>query len=183
MLPLILGIAGMGMQAAGMGESARASRRAARAERAAAKKAREAAEFTAEQYKGKAQQERAIGSREVEQQARKGKIAVSNARAIGAASGAGGYESNIAEIIGESDYQMLAALYNGEQTARDFDVAAEVSLREGADAARAHAAQAGSYRSQNRANMFQGAASFANSAMTLYERYGQSYQPEATAAA
>ena len=177
-LPLALGIIGLGLQGAGIIGSRRESKRAARAERRAGKRAEEAAEFTADQYETKAGQERAIGSRDVAEEARRGRIATSMARAIGAASGAGGYDTNIADIEGEADYRMLTALYNSEQSARDLELAAEISRREGADAARAHAAQAGAYRRQGNIIALQGAADIFGGAMTLYERYGQPYRQE-----
>lgn len=173
----VLGAIGLGAQIFGMGASRRASKRARRAEREAAKRAKEAGEFAAQQYEDKAQQEMAIGSREAEEARRQGKTVASDARAIGAASGAGGYESVIAEIEGESDYHMLTALYNRKQSARDLEVAAEVSRREGADAARGHVAAAGAYRSQARSNAIQGGVNFLDGAMTMYERYGQPYVP------
>lgn len=177
-LPIALNAVGLGLQGIGMLGARRESRRAARAEREAAKRAKEAGEFTAKQYETKAGQERAIGSRDVAEEVRRGRITASAARAIGAASGAGGYDTNIADIEGESDYRMLTALYNSEQSARDLELAAEISRREGADAARAHAAQAGAYRRQGNIMAIQGAADMFGGAMTMYERYGRPYRQE-----
>ncbi len=175
MAALIIGAIGLGLSAAGAGQSRRDAKRAARAERLAGIRAEEAGEFTAQQFEAKAGQERAIGSREVAERAREGRILASDARAIGAASGAGGYETTIADIEGEAEYRMLTSLYNSEQSARDLEIAAEVSRREGADAGRAHTAAAAGYRNQARTIGIQGAADFAMGAMSLYDRYGRGY--------
>ncbi len=179
-LPVALNLLGLGLNALGTSRAKKEARKAARAERELAKRAEEAGEFTAVQYEGKAKQERAIGSRETAEIKRAGKRLQSDARAVGASSGAGGYESTIADIGGEADYQMLISMYNSEQSGRDLELAAEVSRREGADAARGHVASAGAYRSQARTIGLQGAADFLGGASTMYERYGQDYKPGAT---
>lgn len=139
-----------------------------RAKRAAKRKAArdlEAGEFAAEQYEDKAIQEIAIGTRAMEEQAKEGRLVASSAKAIGAASGAGGYEGTVAEIEAESDYRMLTALYNSKQSARDLEVAAMVARREGADAARASREQAKTIGLQTIGSALTAGAS-------LYERYG-----------
>lgn len=175
MVPLILGGLGLGLNIFGMSRANKEARRAARAEDEAAERAREAGEFTAKQFETKTGQERAIGSREVSERKREGRILASDALAIGASSGAGGYESTIADIEGEAEYRMLTSLYNSEQSARDLEIAAEVSRREGADAGRAHTAAAAGYRSQARTIGIQGAADLFGGAMSLYDRYGRGY--------
>jgi hypothetical protein len=162
----------VGLQVKGQNEQKKALKAGSKAEQEAARRAEEAAEFAAMQFGDKAEQERAFGSMAVEDESAQRKAVISNTRAIGAASGAGGYESNIADIKGESDYRMLAALYNSEQSARDFEISAEVARREGADAARAHIASAGAYRGQAKAISYQGSADLINQGVTLYERYG-----------
>lgn len=153
-----LGVVGLGLQVAG-------SRRAKRQARRAARRAKEAADFSAKQSERKAGEERAIGSMEVAEEARRGDLVKSRARAVGAASGAGGYEDVISDIEAEAEYRMLSALFNREQGARDLEVQAEVARREGADAARA-------YRAKGRAAELRGFANLLSGAESLYERYG-----------
>lgn len=156
--PLIMQGVGLGLNILGIGKSRRASRRRAR-------KAREAAEFEGKQLDRKAGEERAIGSRAVADQAREGERVASRARALGAASGAGGYEDVISDIEAESEYRALTALYNSEISARDLEVGAKVARKQGADAARA-------YREQGRADTIAGLGNIITGAASLYERYG-----------
>lgn len=149
---------GLGLQFAG---SVREKRQARKAER----KARKAAEFSAKQSERKAGEERAIGSMEAAEEARRGDLVESRARAVGAASGAGGYQDIISDIDAEAEYRMLSALFNREQGARDLEVQAEVARREGADAARA-------YKAKGRAAEIRGYSNLLSGAASLYERYG-----------
>lgn len=149
-------IAKMGLQANANKISRHASRSAIGAEEDAARRAEEEGAFIAEQDLAKADQELAIGSREKGDEARRGRTLVSDAKAIGAASGAGGYESTIADIQGEADYQMLAAMYNRRQNARDLRVAAGVAKREAADKAAGHLTLASAYRSQAKIDRLKG---------------------------
>lgn len=178
MAAVALSVIGLALSASANRKARKEAKKAEQAAKEAEKRAKEAAEFTARQYEDKAKQERAASQHEAEEVKHQAKILQSNARAIGAASGAGGYETSIADIQGAADYRMLIALYNGDRSARDLELAAEVARREGADAARAQAATAGAYRSRAETLRVQGMADTFNGALSLYERYGQPYKPE-----
>ena len=164
---------GLGLQLFGMYQQNEADKQEEESTRAGGARAQEAAEFQAVQLERKAGEERAIGSREISEQSKEGRLIKSRAKALGAASGAGGYEGTLDDIDAEAEYRMLTAFYNSETSARDLEVAASVSRREGADAARAYEASAAGSRARNRANMIQSAGGVLQSGASLYERYGQ----------
>lgn len=119
-----------GLQAYSAFSARSSSRRSARAARAAGEK-------QGQEFEKQAGQTRAIGSRRIGDESKKGRRIASRAQAVGAASGAGGYEGIIDEINEETELRMLTAFYNSETSALDLEVAASVARTEGADAARA----------------------------------------------
>lgn len=133
----------------------------------------EAGRFQAVQLERKAGEERAIGSIEASEQAREGEFIKSRAKAIGAASGAGGYEDTLTDIDAEKEYRTLTALFNSEQSARDLEVGAEVARREGADAARAYEGSSSIVKARNKATNINNATNILNSGASLYQQFGR----------
>lgn len=161
MLPAFLGVASLGLQFRG-------ARRAKRANKQAEREALLAASDEAEQLEGKAKDEMAAGSYRIEDIKREGTNVKSRAKALGGASGAGGYEDTLADIDAETEYRALFALHNSKQSARDLKLAAIAVRRHGVDAARAH-------RERGRADQIDATAGMLSGAQSLFERYGRGY--------
>ena len=113
--------------------------------------------------KKKATEEMAIATHEAEQKRRHAEKVKSRARAVAAASGAGGYDPY--ELEAEGDYHVLTALYNGEiRSALSKSRGLNLRLKEAATRTR------GIYDRYN--TYARGVKTFADRAETLYSRYG-----------
>lgn len=150
----------------GVAQGARADRKEEEAHNQLAAEKEAAGEFQAVQLERKAQEERAIGTYEVGELAKEGRLLESKAQAIAAASGAGGYD--FADIEAETEKNILMSLFNSELSARDLEVAAVVSRREGADAARAEMAAASATRDRTKARTTEAIGKIG---VSLYNRY------------
>jgi hypothetical protein len=157
----VLGAIGLGLQIGG-------ARKAKKAAKEAERQAYLAAADEADQLEGKARDEKAIGTYKVEGIQRQGKRVASDAKAIGAASGAGGYEGAISDIEAETEYQALTAMFNSKMSARDLKLAAKATRKHGIDAGRA-------IREQGRANDIDAMTGILSGAQSLYERFGKGY--------
>ena len=159
--------AGLALSVIGTAQQNRAGQKEEQALKQSGAEAEAAGEFQAVQLERKATQERAIGSVEASRIDREGKLLESKAKAIGAASGAGGYDTS--DISAEKDYQILMSLFNSELSARDLQVGAEVARREGADAARAYEASASASRTRSNAQTL---SNVGQTGLSLYQRFG-----------
>ncbi|MFK7942302.1 MAG: hypothetical protein AB8B85_05215 [Paracoccaceae bacterium] len=127
------------------------------AARAQGKQQQDALNFEAKQLEQKAEEERAIATRDVADNARQKKLALSRARAVGGASGGGRDFDLEADVDEEGDYRRLTALYDGEVRARNFRTQAGVRRREGSAAARA--------------GFIRGASTIATGASSMFAKY------------
>lgn len=177
----ILQAIGLGLQIAGHKKSKRAEKRLRKEKEAAAKRAaeraRKSAEFEAVQLAGKSKDELAIGSYRIEDQVREGKRVESSARAIGAASGAGGYEDTLSDIEAETEYRALTALHNSKQSARDLNIAAKVARMQGEDRAQSYLEGARD-PGDDGSNLY-ALGGILSSAQSLYDRFGRGHNPDA----
>lgn len=157
---------GVAATAYSINEQRKAGKKQEKALGEAAEQADEAGEYQAIQLERKAGEERAVGSIEAYETDKAGKRVLSRAKAVGAASGAGGYD--LSELEVEREMGVLRSLYNSELSARDLEIGAEVARREGADAARAYEASASSAKSARRG---QAVANIAQTGLSLYDMY------------
>jgi len=137
------------MQLAGNFVSVWGTRDAARASRAAGERAQVAAEFNAVELERQAGIAVALAQRQAMEERRVADYAASRALAVAAASGAGVSDPTIVKILadhkGMGAYKASLALYEGEERARQFRIAAmserlggSQSLEEGLARARAY---------------------------------------------
>jgi hypothetical protein len=96
------------------------------------------AKFEAAQLKQKGDQEFANNARLAQQKRREGRLALSRARTVAAASGAGTGDDTVTNIMAgietKSDYNALTDMYNGMQARDDLYSEAAVRKSEGSDA-------------------------------------------------
>ena len=167
---LYTAVAAVSLGAYSANEQRKAGKKQERALREQGEQAEIAGEFTALQYEAKAGEELAIGQMKAREKQREGEYIKSKAKAIGAASGAGGYD--MADLEAQAEYLVLSELYNSKRTAKDYDTAADVARREGADAARASISAASAARTTTQAQTAQNVANIGFQAVSLYNRYG-----------
>lgn len=131
----------------------------------------EAAAFEAEQAKINAGQAIAASQREAANTDLQTRLVQSRALALAAAGGGASDPSVInllARTAGEGVYQRGIALYQGEEKARQFRMAAAAKNYEGAVALEGAQAQAGAYRTRATSSLLSGAGS----ALSMFTRYG-----------
>lgn len=94
-----------------------------------------AAESTAMQLERNAGLSRAVSQLEAVQRRRSARYAQSRAQAVAAASGAGASDPTVVNLIasleGEGEMGALASLFEGEESARNMEYAAQVARRTG----------------------------------------------------
>jgi hypothetical protein len=99
------------------------------------------AKLEAKQMEIAAGQERAASQRAAFEERRQSRIVLSNAQAAAAASGAGTTDPSVLNITsslaGEGEYRALTRMYEGEQSARNYETSAGFRRYEGKQAARA----------------------------------------------
>lgn len=111
------------------------------------KSAQKAGESEAAQLESIAGQTRAASQREMANQRRSARYAQSRALAVAAASGAGASDPTVVNLIGElegeGEYGALAAMYEGEERARNLEFGAAMARKQGKAAMGASAFSAG----------------------------------------
>ena len=128
-------------------------------EASAGSAANASAEFQAAQLTQQAGQARASAQRAAMEARRQGRLKASAAQARGAASGAGGHESLVADIAAESEFAALVALHNGEEVARGMETQANAARITG--------------KSKQSAGQFEAFTTLLSGASTMFLRFGQ----------
>lgn len=107
--------------------------------------AENAAKLEQWQYNENAKRTRVASQQVADQYISQADLLQSRAKAVAAASGAGGVQVDniISDIGAEGEYRALMALYNGETTARTQEFAGEAAMYEGTSAKRASYLKAG----------------------------------------
>jgi hypothetical protein len=136
--PLFLSAAGTVVSSVGTLVSSEASAAAAKA---AGKDAQRVANWQADQMTVNAGQERASSQREAIEERRRGRLALSRARAVAGASGAAGFEDIFADLETQGETNALTALWEGEERARGMETEAAATRYGGSEAKRAGAIQ------------------------------------------
>lgn len=130
---------------------------------------RQAKDYEAAQLEQNAMQSVAAGQQNAREEERKARLVASRAVAVAAAGGGGVTDPTVAKIIadidGEGSYRAGVALYRGEDEARVQRQKATAARYEGAVAEE-------SGRMQRRAYNMQAAASAAESAQSMFGKYG-----------
>lgn len=97
--------------------------------------AEQSAEFDSQQLNRNALAAEASSQREAIEERRRGQIAESRARAVAVASGTTSTDVGVSDLISkigaESEYNALAALYEGKQKAQSLRVGGEAAMFEG----------------------------------------------------
>ena len=115
------------------------------------------------QTEKKAKQEMAIATAQAAKEKRRAEAGISRARAVAAKSGAAGYDPF--ELEAEGDYNVLAALYSGKIASEGTSMRAnQLELERAASETRGIYDRYSAYA--------RGASTLADSADTLYDRYG-----------
>jgi hypothetical protein len=157
------------LQLAGAFVSVQGSREAGRLSKLAGERSRVAAEFNALELERQAGIAIALSQRTALEEQRLADVAASRALAVAAASGAGVSDPTIMNILartkGEGTYRASVALYEGEERARQFRIAAISERIGGSQAMEEGAARAGAYNLQAIGTMFRTGSS-------LYAKYG-----------
>lgn len=152
--------------------------------KAAGKAQLQQAQFQQQSANVAAGQQRASAQRASIEDRRKGVLAQSRARAVGAAGG--GSVSDITNVIGdlgaESEYSALTSLFQGEDSARDLETRGSLALFEGESANRAAKtdAQSALFKGLSGAAMSGGSSLFSKYAPEDMGNYG-SYDPTKSA--
>lgn len=135
--------------------------------------AKEAASYQAAQYQQQAGQARATAQRQAIEEQRKGAFALSRAQAVAASSGAGATDPTVenieGDLAGQSEYNQLTALFNGEERARGLTQQADTAIYEG--------------RQAKRASIYKAVGTVAQGGETLYSKYGSWDQPDSAPSA
>lgn len=86
----------------------------------------------------RANEEKASSQREAMEIDRQGRLAISRALAVAAASGGGASDPTVmgimADLAGETQYRKMIALYGGESAARNLEIGADISRWQGREA-------------------------------------------------
>lgn len=143
---------------------------AGRGARAAGEAERRAAEFQARQLEQNAGQSVAASQRSAEEERRKARLVTSRALAVAAASGGGASDVTVQNVIANLDaegaYRAMVALYEGEDKARQLNMAASAKRYDGELAAKAGKQRQAAYSVAALGSMATGGAS-------LYMKYGR----------
>lgn len=122
-----------GMQVASTALSMKGQKRAGKSKKKAAR-------FEAAQMEQQAGQAKAVSQRQAQEYGRQGRLQMSRALAIAAASG-GGTGGNVTDIMGDiagdTNYRKMVALYEGETEAQQLITGAAVRRESGEQAGRA----------------------------------------------
>jgi len=124
------------------------------------------AEFRAKQMEQRANEERAVGQRQMFERRREGELQQSRLRALAGAASGDTTDTGVLNLGGDieqrSEYQALTELYKGENAARGYMDAAAGARASGA------AAQQGSY--------WKAAGSILESGSSLFKKYNSPYE-------
>jgi len=123
-----------------------------------AKAAQANAGFQAAQYEARANEERASAQRAAIEERRQKELAVSRARAVGAASGGGIDLSLLGDIEEDGELRAAAALYEGEERAKGMTNQAAAARFDGQNA--------------KRAGMIGAAGTILKGGTSFFEKYG-----------
>ncbi len=108
-------------------------------------------EYQGRQKQTQAGQQRAASQRSAAEEFRKKELVQSSAIAAAAASGGGSFDPSVADIIGDLEsegyYRQSAALFEGEDAARDLETSANLDYYQAGETIRAGKVQSGLYES------------------------------------
>lgn len=124
-------VASIGMGIAGAAQQSEAQRAAGETAYQNALIRNQQLENQAKQQEAEAKAQQATAQRKAIEERRQSDIAASRARAVMAASGAGVDESLLAGILGTGDYNVKAALYEGDTAAQGLNYQAQLSRYQG----------------------------------------------------
>jgi hypothetical protein len=154
----------------------------ATAAKAAGKDANRVAKWEAAQMERNAGQERAAAQREAIEERRQGRLAVSRARALAGASGAGVSDPTVtnilADLASQGETNALTALWEGEESARNMEFGAAGRRYEGSQAQ-----QAGAYtaKASRRAGYMSAVGTLLEGGSDFYTKYNDPfYSPSST---
>ena len=146
------------------------------AAKAEARSTQQVAQYNATQLRQQAGQERATAQRAAIEQRRRGRLARSRAVNLAGASGAGVDDPTVVNILGdlagEGEYNALAELYSGEETAKGLEAQAAAGLAEGdmmASAARIRG------RAARRAGSIDATGTELSSGSSFFDKYGDEF--------
>ena len=132
--------------------------------RQAGKTAYKASKFEAAQLQQQALEEQAVSQRRAMDIDRQGRLRASRALAVAAASGAGATDPTVLNLMatyaGETEYERMVALYEGETAAQKSRLQAQATRIRGQQA--------------NKAGGFSSIATSLTGGASLYSNYGQS---------
>lgn len=146
--------------------------------RTAAERVAVANQFQAQQARVNAGQAIAASQRDASEQRRQSALLQSRALALAAASGGGTTDPTVVNVIGniagEGAYRAAVSLYRGEEQARALRMEAAARDYDAAAAREGGEQRARAYRSAARSGVLK-------AGLSLFEKYGMSDQPKATA--
>lgn len=125
---------------------------------AAGKAQEDVAKFEAAQLDQRAMAERATASRDAAEARRQGRLAQSRLQAVAASSGGGQPIDLVSRLEGESEYNALRALYEGDERAAGFRMQGAASRFEG--------------RQRRRASRIEATGTLIRSGASLLGKYG-----------
>jgi len=156
-------------------------RSTAKAYKQAAKAEKKSGAFAAAQYNQQAGQARAESQRASIEEHRRARLAESRAVAVAAASGGGASDPTVMKILGnlamEGEYNALAALYTGEETARGLENQATGALYNAKTAAAGYKSMASASKSSGLAK---GVGTLLSGSASFLEKYGDPISTPAT---
>lgn len=168
-LPVALQSVGALMNFAGNSNSAAAAR-------VSAERAQVAAQFDTAQLEQNAGQAIAVSQAQAKEQLRQTRLLQSRAIAVTAAGGGGVSDDTIMRLIsrnaGEGAYRAAAALYGGEEKARQLRMAASTKLYEAQLNADSQEAKADAYETSALGGLVSSAGSIYAKNSSLFSRYG-----------
>lgn len=144
-----------------------------KAYKAAANSSVKNAKFEADQLNRQAGQERAASQRQAIEEKRAANKAINRAKLLAASSGAGATDPDIINIVGniaaEGEYNALARLYTGEETARGLEDQAAAVIYNGKSEAAGYKSYAKAYKS---AATGEGIGTLLSGGVSFFEKYG-----------
>lgn len=152
------------------------SESSASAAKAAGKDANRVAKWEAAQLERNAGQERAAAQRQAIEERRQGRLAISRARALAGASGAGVSDPTVtnilADLASQGETNALTAMWEGEESARNMEFQAAGRRYEGATAKAAGKTQAAAIR---RAGYLDTIGTVLEGGSDFYTKYGDPF--------
>lgn len=141
--------------------------------------ANRSAKFTAQQERIAGDQAMGAASRDAYFKRREGNLVASRAQAVAAASGGGAADPSVLDVMGgiegQTEYNVLSALYEGQEIKRQYNAQADLDVFEGKQALKSGIIR-GATRGLN-AMASPGGQNLLTDSSSLFQKYGQIPKP------